>query len=206
MNSLLSVTDTIKYTFSTPIYSESINNFDNIQKEFYDVLGKVKFNYKEEWGNTHYLSDPSFNENIFEKYNLFNFKKELDNHLHSFIKHCNPNYNFEENDYYISSSWFAKFKKNNYGHIHSHNDADIAGVYYIDNPAQKEVGQLFIDSPVVQSEGSFIFKEYCTRINTNIPTGGIILFPGFLKHGITTNITDKERISFSFNIIFKKII
>ena len=33
--------------------------------------------------------------------------------------------------------------------------------------------------------------------------GKILLFPGWLKHGINTNNTDNIRISLSFNICFK---
>ena len=34
--------------------------------------------------------------------------------------------------------------------------------------------------------------------------GVILLFPGYLKHGVQTNISDVERLSLSFNIKIKK--
>ena len=35
-------------------------------------------------------------------------------------------------------------------------------------------------------------------------TGTILLFPGWLKHGIMTNETEHDRVSFSFDIIFDR--
>ena len=34
--------------------------------------------------------------------------------------------------------------------------------------------------------------------------GGLILFPGWLKHGINMNNSDEERISVSFDITFNR--
>jgi|TARA_B100001996_G_scaffold108092_1_gene81667 uncharacterized protein (TIGR02466 family) len=205
MTVLFDVTDNISYIFPTPIYKNEVGNYDQIKLEFDQALDKINFTYKEAWGHTHYLSDPTFFENAVNTYNLIHFKKELHKHIIEYSKHVTNNtLEFDEDDYYIESSWFTKFNKGNYGHIHSHGQADIAGVFYIKNPLTKESGCLFFNTPVNPLDDSFLFNLYGARLEANIPPGGLILFPGFLKHGVTTNITDEERISFSFNIMFDK--
>ena len=102
-------------------------------------------------------------------------------------------------EYFISSSWFALFKKGNYAHVHNHGDCDIAGVYYFKKV--DDDGSLFFCNSSQVAECS-IFKT--GRITTNCSEGDILLFPGWMDHGVETNNTDDERISLSFNISFSR--
>ena len=115
--------------FPIPIYSNGIENFDDIQYEINKAVEKVNFEMRPDWGHTHYLSDITFEENFIEKYKLTNFKKELTWHMNQF--HQNKNFSIE-------SSWMTVFKKYNYGHIHDHGGNDISGVYYFKTNSQGE--------------------------------------------------------------------
>ena len=100
--------------------------------------------------------------------------------------------------YTITHSWAALFVKGNYGHIHSHGEADIAGVYYHELPENS--GGLFFEPPAPGLCDSLVFSKWGRRMTPNVSEGTMLLFPGFLKHGIETNKTDLDRLSLSFNI------
>ena len=182
-------------TFPTPIYSSQISDYDTIQTELEESYNTIDFSMNPNWGNTHYLSDPEFRENLIIKYNLENFYKEVHNHLNNYCESIG----FSIREYFISSSWFALFKKGNYAHVHNHGDCDIAGVYYFKKV--DDDGSLFFCNSSQVAECS-IFKT--GRITTNCSEGDILLFPGWMDHGVETNNTDDDRISLSFNISFRR--
>jgi len=170
--------------FPIPIYSNGIENFDDIQYEINKAAEKVNFEMRPDWGHTHYLSDITFEENFIEKYKLTNFKKELTWHMNQF--HQNKNFSIE-------TSWMTVFKKYNYGHIHDHGEYHISGVYYFKTNSHD--GDLFFESP---------YPLDVTRVQVTPQPGMLVLFPSWLKHGIQTNITDDVRMSLSFNLKLSK--
>tara|TARA_Y100000766_G_scaffold264940_1_gene258119 strand:- start:92 stop:670 length:579 start_codon:yes stop_codon:yes gene_type:complete len=184
-------------SFSVPIYCGGVTDFNLIQNELDTCIGKVDFSMNDKWGSTHYLSDTSFNSNIIEDLNLEYFSKEIGIHVEEY---CNKlNFNNIPN-YKIISSWFALFRKGNYAHIHNHGDSDIAGVYYYKRSGND--GNLFFCSPNKAADTSVLFMN--NRLVTNTKEGEIVLFPGFLDHGVQTNDSDDERVSLSFNIYFDR--
>ena len=94
------------------------------------------------------------------------------------------------------------FKKNNYAHIHSHGEADLAGVYYYNTGMSDNDSSFFFCTPAVGSEASIFWGEQ--RIAMRPEEGTILLFPGWLRHGVTMNETEDDRVSISFNIVFDK--
>ena len=78
--------DNILTTFSTPIYSSKISDYDIIQNELEGAYNQIDFTMNPHWGNTHYLSDPTFRENLIVKYQLENFYNEISNHLESYCE------------------------------------------------------------------------------------------------------------------------
>ena len=119
------MTHVIEPLFPTLVYgADCISNFEKIQSEIKENLRGEKFRYSDYWGETHLLSDPTFESNpIVDSLPLF--KEELDQHIK---RYCHDIGFYSE--YHISSSWFTKCKKGDYAHIHSHGTNCISGVYY----------------------------------------------------------------------------
>ena len=182
--------------FSVPIYCCTVSDFDLIQTELESCIEDMDFNMVTEWGSTHYLSDSKFKNNLILDFNLEKFSNEVDIHVNKYISKIG----FPKTNYKIVSSWFALFRRGNYAHIHNHGDCDIAGVYYFKKSGND--GNLFFCTPNKAEDTSFIFNS--RRIVTNSKEGEILLFPGFLDHGVQTNDTDDERVSLSFNIYFDR--
>ena len=64
---------------------------------------------------------------------------------------------------------------------------------------------LFFESPVPNMGGSLVYNGLANRQEFKPEVGRIVLFPGWLQHGIMTNSTDDTRISLSFNVIFDRM-
>ena len=103
---------------------------------------------------------------------------------------------------YDRKSWINTFKKNSYAHIHSHSLADISGVYYFQTTGND--GTLFFETPVRESTCTDAWVQLSNRIPVPAKVGKMVLFPGWINHGVSQNFTDNDRISISWNIDFKK--
>lgn len=190
----------VENLYPTPIYVSNVKQFVEIQNEFDNIVNQLQFDTKENWGNTHYLSSIDFDSNLFDKYDAEYFKEELDFHLRNYCRELE--FKFKR---YKTDSWMSMFKNGNYGHIHSHGHVDISGVYYY--KTNTEDGDLFFECPVPNIGSSYCYyNKYCQRWVHKPEEGKILLFPGWIKHGITTNKTDNTRISISFNITFDRSI
>jgi len=188
----------IESLFASPIYFNKVNNFLEIQSEITECIDNMEFSMKDEWGKTHFVSDDSFSENFIGKYNLNNFSNELRIHL---TEYCSA-IDFNMRDYKIRSSWLSVFNNGNYGQIHSHGTVDMAGVYYY--KTNGEDGDIFFESSNLNLESSLCYYNLAERWKHKPIEGKILLFPGWMKHGIMTNTTEDSRISLSFNIQFTR--
>lgn len=173
----------IQQLFPIPVYAEKVSNFEQIQAELSKAIDKTKFSMKEDWGATHYLSDPNFKENYLTKHKCDTLLFEISMHLQKYAQTFPVS-----NDLRVTQSWAALFTKYNYGHIHDH-IGTVSGVYYYKTKGTN--GNIFF-SPEHSYQG---------RVNFVGEEGMILLFPSHLRHGITTNTTDKTRISISFNLM-----
>ena len=180
--------------FGVNLHFEPINNKDSIQKELLDKLDEVDFSMKEGWGETHYLSDPTFKENFLIERECKLFNQELENHLRSYVNECG----IRVSGYQIMSSWLTCMRKGNYAHIHDHGDCHVSGVYYIKR--QPNDGDIFFTSPNPCASSNPLTSSSARMIAKEVPEGVIMLWPGFLPHGVETCNNTEDRISLSFNI------
>ena len=185
----------IEQLFPTPLYSAHVNNFEVIKNKIDGCIEKIDFQYREQWGRTHLLTDPTFTEDILTKYGLNVVKKEIDYHLKQYCKELR----FPLRKYDMSS-WFIMMREGNYAHIHDHCPTDISGVLYY--KTNSDDGDIHFHTPHPFFKMSKCFNNQSWRHRPE--EGKILLFPGWLQHGVETNTTDNVRISLSFNIQFKE--
>ena len=195
---MMNQNDKVIPLFPTPIYKSTVFNFDEVQKEIDDCISDIDFKMVPEWGSTHYLSDPTFSSSVIGEKKLDNLKHGIDIAL---SEYCGD-LKYQYDKYDIIDSWMTLFKKNNYAHIHAHGEADLAGVYYYKTGISDNDSSFFFCTPAVGSEASIFWGEQ--RISMRPEEGTMLLFPGWLRHGVTTNETDDDRVSISFNLVFDK--
>lgn len=186
----------IEPTFVTPIYASFVSDFPKIKYKIDNVIDKVNYSYKSEWGETHLLSDTGFGENIINKLRLKCLSDEIDKHVRNYCDELNFKYKK-----YKMTSWVAKFQPGDFAHIHEHGHSDISGVFYY--KTNEDDGDLVFTSPNPFLKTSKLFAgTELSWIHKPIE-GKILLFPGWIPHGVKTNETDNIRISISFNINFE---
>ena len=89
--------------------------------------------------------------------------------------------------------------------MHHHIGAIFSGVYYVDADPKLKQGNISFertDNAEYHIPPSAIEKiTYFTAQQSNYAssTGGLFIFPGWLKHKVGTNDSNKDRISISFN-------
>ena len=187
----------IENLFPTPIYYDFVSDNEAIKYHIDKIIDKVDFNMMKEWGDTHYIStDFRSNPNVLKEYGLVKLSKEIDKHLGNYCSALNL-----EKRKYSMISWFTKFKKGNYGHVHHHSDTDLSGVYYY--KTNGDDGDLFFQPPNPHLDTSKCYKNISDSWVHKPMEGKIIIFPGWIRHGIKTNSTDNIRMSLSFNIKFE---
>jgi uncharacterized protein (TIGR02466 family) len=191
--------------FATPIYWNKVDSevFNDIQKELSYAEEKLKtdglFKHQPTWNpGTHQLTN--MKRNLIDDYNLKIFEKEILRHIDLFKNTLNvPKDDLTE--FKIKSSWMTKTSKNEYAHVHYHKKADISGVYYYKTTGKD--GSIIFESPLPVFD-SLIMDSLPDITKYTPEVGKILLFPGWLRHGVEPNYTDDDRYSISFDIIFKR--
>ena len=103
----------------------------------------------------------------------------------------------------IDSSWFNINPPGGENQPHTHPGAMWSGVYYVDKPQGS--GDLQLYDPIVQRHPLREPKNKTRKSVTSMQseTGGLILFPAWLQHSVEVNTCKEDRISISFNVIWK---
>ena len=190
--------------YATPIYHvDKVENFNTIQRDITKQYDKAEWYTNEDWGFTHYLSKPGFSGNLVPKI------KSLENTIHYHLAQYINQIGFPESPYYypnmkyrIVNSWFAKFEKHCYAHVHNHGHADVSGAYYFKVP--ENAADFFINATVPQFDASLLFHQLGFRNYFPLEEGSLMLMPGFVNHGVQTTMDDNVRCSVAFNIIFER--
>ena len=106
----------------------------------------------------------------------------------------------------ISNLWLNINKHRDLNVEHNHTGAVISGVYYLKVP--KNSGNIIFKHPCndfmayAWPNKKIVPNNYsCSQWFLNSEENKLILFPGWLKHQVEPNMSKKDRISISFNLI-----
>ena len=108
----------------------------------------------------------------------------------------------------ITGSWANVLAKGAAHKAHSHPNNFLSGVYYVRthpgtdtlnfHDPRNQAG--VIRPPVVE-----LTAENTDQVVVKASNGTLLLFPSYLQHSVDANLSDEERISISFNIMFSSI-
>lgn len=195
----------LELLYPTPLYSAILDDEEikSVQEEFQNIHKDIKFvDAPEKWGKTHELSDSENKNQIFlqdaiSKFYLVNFQKVLQEHIKNYCRDLG----LLTKNSYERTSWFTRFQNGDYGPAHIHGESDISGCYYYQTNG--EDGNIYFSCPNPYYGVSGPYANFDEKYAHKPQVGKLLLFPGWLQHGITRNVTDSKRISLSFNIKFK---
>ena len=203
----------IQPLFQTPIYIEQFearSNIDLIQDEISLGITTTKFNepgshkFSEQLG--HNICTGEFDGDWLKEKGCISFITALNGAVERYCQQTGfPATDMYDPDrlVYNRKSWINEFRKGSYAHAHHHSTADISGVYYYQTSGDD--GSLYFESPVAQAGCTPAWIQLNERFNIPPRVGLMILFPGWLTHGVSTNRTDSKRISISWNVNFKTV-
>ena len=91
--------------------------------------------------------------------------------------------------------------------VHFHADCHFSGVYYISLQAP-ECGSIYFRDPRIASRMlSYPAREATEftsdQVRMHPEEGRMYVFPGWLEHGVEENLSDRDRVSISFNVLAK---
>ena len=103
----------------------------------------------------------------------------------------------------IYNIWVNINPTGSYNHLHNHQESIFSGVYYIDadetqgniNFERNDGAEYHIPSSMITQIHHFNASK-CTY---PAKTGSLYVFPGWLKHSVDSNNSNRDRISLSFN-------
>jgi uncharacterized protein (TIGR02466 family) len=89
--------------------------------------------------------------------------------------------------------------------VHDHANCLFSGVYYVQTPPDS--GNLTFHDPrnarvFMQPKVTSFTPYIADAIDVEVQEGIIIVFPSWLKHGVAPNLSNRDRISLSFNYVF----
>ena len=105
----------------------------------------------------------------------------------------------------VTGCWANVLVKGAAHKIHSHPNNFLSGVYYVrTHPGANTINfhdprtqAGIIRPPVVE-----LSAENTDQVVVKVTNGTLLMFPAYLQHSVDANMSEEERISISFNIMF----
>jgi len=105
-------------------------------------------------------------------------------------------------DLELNNFWINENYKYSYNKSHTHPGANLSGVYYLDVPENS--GNIFFEDFTKQFtnlHSCFEGEEFQNYMSLKNNTNQLVIFPSNITHGVEASMTDKPRISLSFNLV-----
>lgn len=108
-------------------------------------------------------------------------------------------------DLEITGCWATVLAMGALHRVHSHPNNFLSGVYYVRTHAGADTINFHeprhqasvIRPPVVE-----LTAENTDQVVVKVKNGMLLLFPAYLEHSVDANMSEEERISISFNLMF----
>ena len=180
--------DELLSLFPTPVQIYKYE--DSIEKELKHIEG---IEWKPQVANGNFKTKDSYLTKHEQLKDLTSFFKEC------IDDYCNTIINSEQR-LVITQLWGNRNPKGSKHHEHVHPNSIISGVFYLrQDPklppiqfSKSNQDSMQLDPRKYNNYNAEIFLLPCT-------SGELILFPSNLRHGVSVNIGEEERISLSFN-------
>ena len=108
----------------------------------------------------------------------------------------------------VDSMWAMVNKKYSYNKLHTHPGCHWAGVYYVQCPPKcGDIVFRFLEprqsfpQPIFKKNTNELQPHQWETVHYEPKEGRVIMFPSYLGHEVEPNLSDKDRISISFNLI-----
>jgi len=188
----------IENIFPTPIYSCFLENKFAVQVEIANALKNIKYDSDNHYNHLGKMFETTSTDvDIITEHRLYNLALAIDQHINQYCKELG----FQPRQYQ-RTSWITKTSQGGHTFSHTHGSADISGCYYFQTTEND--GNIFFNSPVSAAISSLCYQKSIARHEHKPMVGKLLLFPGWLEHGVKSNTENSERICLAFSIVFSR--
>jgi uncharacterized protein (TIGR02466 family) len=189
--------------FPTTVFKNFYPHTDKIKK---DLFSKLEIIFREaETNNNAFMRDGtlcSYNSNSYLHKDFPEETKDViyfvEDTARQYWKKCK--YHNELNPY-VFQMWANSTPRGGWIHSHLHGNMPFTAVLYID--ASPDQGNLILENPmdtILMNQPISPDVEYPMCKEIEVSSGDLIMFPGYLKHRVKPNNTDRQRLILGFNI------
>jgi len=189
--------------FPVTIYETTFDGFNNIQQDIIEKLRPL-FDKNIASGNEYYDKDgePIFvrtDPNLQNKEELRVISDFIEKHAKIYWKELGLS---EKIDPYLMQLWANDVPPGGFTPAHTHIPVPLGGVFYVE--ADEDMGNLFLEDPLETTRGQMpydhAFRPYLPVEEIKVETGKLIMFPGWLRHHVRSNMSKNNRLIIGFNI------
>ena len=191
--------------FPVTIYETKFDGFESIQSKIIEVLRPL-FNNNIAVGNQYYDKDknPIFirtEPNLQGNKDLKPVTDFIEHHAKIYWKTLNLT---SKIDPYVMQMWANDVPPGGFTPAHTHVPVPMGGVFYVD--ADSEMGNLYLEDPLETIRGQMPFdaeqgyRPYIPVEEIKVETGKLVIFPGWLRHHVRSNMSNNNRLIVGFNI------
>lgn len=105
----------------------------------------------------------------------------------------------------ITACWANVLAKSAAHKAHSHPNNFLSGVYYVrTHPGADTINfhEPRSQTGIIRPPVAELTAENTDQVVVRVKNGTLLIFPAYLQHSVDTNMSEKERVSVSFNIMF----
>jgi len=185
--------------FPIPLYTSEVElDLEDIRQKI-DKLAK----YQEGLNHSDGYIYPK-NEQLFNRKEFVDLKTEAKKHVDRFMREV---LHYQYDDSFFACSWFNINEPGSNHHRHYHPNSIMSGVIIITNPENS--GLLVFSSPhqrdLVMETNK---KSAGTPFNDGIfspkqDVSSIVIFPSWLEHAVSKNMSNENRLTIAFNVFVK---
>ena len=186
--------------FSTPVWIEQLNNFENINDELKSYIYEARNQNPDgiKKSNVNGWHSEGFD---LKNQSLKNFITEISNNIGSAIK--DMNWDLDSQAVRITSMWAIINKDGAFNERHHHGNSSLSAAYYV--KAEKNAGDIIFFDPRQANVFHHPTAKEANSLNCQVQSvtpkaGTLVLFPSYLEHKVAENLSNEERIVVSFNV------
>ena len=190
--------------FSTPVWTNKIDNYKNVNEDIYKyilTLQKTDPNgiYKSNISGWH-SKDFDLSQKIPKI-----FIQSIMNNIQIALN--DMEWDLEKQEVKVSNMWAIINQEGAFNQKHQHGNCDLSAAYYVS--AHEGCGDIVFYDPRPAPVFSHPIAKKPNILNATINSvspqeGMLVLFPSYLEHSVKTNLSNKQRVVISFNLNLKK--
>ena len=189
--------------FGIPVYSTKLEQHEKYKQDFSSYITDDKFfTVNENWSSK---TQTTLNNSYNNELPWSDLVSEIHKHLNEYIKIFQPKVNYTIE----TTGWMNRYFKGDYQEQHNHvNENNIFSCAYMLDVPENSGNFVFVNTALdFYSYTGFDNMFNVSPVRSFIPPlneGDLIIFPSYVEHFVSKNLSDKTRATVSMNFTIKE--